>query len=99
MASTLRSVSHEDRLSLIEHLTELRTRLIICLVAFIACTAVCMWQNQRVLNILNRPLTSTQKVSSRDPIQVGARYDQLVAKFAQQTALINRRMAATAKDV
>ncbi len=98
MAKTLRSVSHEDRLSLIEHLTELRTRLIVCLAAFIACTAVCMWQNQRVLNILNRPLTTTQKKSSTDPIQVGARYDQLVARFAGQTATINRRLAGSTED-
>src|SRR3954452_12507048 len=98
MASALRSVSHEDRLSLIEHLTELRVRIVICLVAFIACTAGCMWQNQRVLNILNRPLTSTQKESSTDPIQVGARYDQLVARFAKQSATIDRRAAAQTED-
>ena len=98
MATALRSVGHEDRLSLIEHLTELRTRIVICLAAFIACTAVCMWQNQRVLNILNRPLTETQKASSTDPIQVGARYDQLVAKFAEQSSAIYRRSAALTED-
>src|SRR3954452_10720212 len=98
MATALRPVAHDDRLSLIEHLTELRVRIIICLVAFIGCTALCMWQNQRVLNILNRPLTTTQKKSSTDPIQVGARYDQLVARFAQQSAYINRRAAASTDD-
>ena len=35
MASTLRPIRHEDRLSLVEHLDELRTRLIICVVAFV----------------------------------------------------------------
>ena len=57
MATALRPVAHEDRLSLVEHLTELRVRIVICLVAFVAATAFCMWQNQRVLDILNKPLT------------------------------------------
>src|SRR5690349_14102321 len=98
MASTLRSVGHEDRLSLIEHLTELRARIIICLVAFVACTALCMWQNQRVLNILNDPLTSTQKASSKDPIQAGTRYDQLLARYIDQSSDTFRRAAAVADD-
>ena len=52
----------------------------ICLVAFVAATALCMWQNQRVLDILNSPLTHDgQKPATRDPIQQGARYDQLLA--------------------
>ena len=59
MASALRTVAHDDRLSLVEHLTELRVRIVICLVAFIACTVLCFWQNDRVLDILNDPLTST----------------------------------------
>ena len=82
MASTLRPVSHEDRLSLVEHLTELRTRLVICIVAFVATTALCMLQNQRVLDILNRPLEQTVDAGNRDPLIVGARYDQLVAQMA-----------------
>src|SRR5829696_748693 len=98
MATALRPVGHEDRLSLIEHLTELRVRIVICLAAFIVLTALCMWQNQRVLNILNEPLTSTQKESSTDPIQVGARYDQLVAQFAKESAAVNRRAAALTED-
>ena len=98
MATALRGVGHDDRLSLIEHLTELRTRLIICLAAFIACTAVCMWQNQRVLDILNDPLTSTQKASTKDPIQQGTLYDQLLAKYTTQSSAVFRRLAATEDD-
>src|ERR1043165_6160142 len=98
MASALRPVSHDDRLSLIEHLTELRARIVICLIAFVACTALCMWQNQRVLNILNDPLTSTQKASSTDPIQAGTRYDQLLARYIDQSSATFRRLAAVTND-
>ena len=68
MARTLRPVAHDDRLSLVEHLTELRTRLIICIVAFVATTALCFFQNQQVLDILNRPLETTVDAGNRDPI-------------------------------
>src|SRR3954454_8575599 len=98
MATTLRSVGHDDRLSLIEHLTELRARIVISLIAFVACTALCMWQNQRVLDILNDPLTSTQKASSKDPIQAGTLYNQLIAKYTRQSSATFRRLAATIDD-
>ena len=37
MATTLRPIRHEDRLSLVEHLDELRKRLIVCVVVFVGC--------------------------------------------------------------
>ena len=64
MATTLRGVKHEDQLSLVEHLDELRTRLLISLFAFVICFAVAFWQNDNVLKIVNRPFvkaTSGQK--------------------------------------
>src|SRR4051794_3081169 len=94
MASALRTVAHDDRLSLVEHLTELRVRIVICLAAFIACTVVCFWQNNRVLDILNKPLTSTVKKGTADPIQQGARWDQLVAGTLKETSTVNRLAAA-----
>ena len=56
MATALRPIAHEDRLSLVEHLDELRTRLIICLLVFFAAGAVCFWQNDAILEIMDRPL-------------------------------------------
>src|ERR687893_1860157 len=94
MASTLRSVGHEDRLSLVEHLTELRVRIVICLIAFVASTAVCFWQNQVVLDLLNAPLTETVKAGAADPIEQSTRHGQLVAQLERETALV-LRIAAT----
>ena len=52
----IKSVSHEDRLTLVEHLDELRTRIIIAIAAFVVGFALCAWQNHEILDILNRPL-------------------------------------------
>lgn len=52
----MRPIAHEDRLSVVDHLDELRTRLIVCAVAFIAAWALTGWQNHLVLEIVNKPL-------------------------------------------
>jgi len=41
--SRLRPVGHEDRLSLVEHLDELRTRLILSLAVFMVAFSFCYW--------------------------------------------------------
>ena len=56
MASTLRPIRHEDRLSLVDHLDELRKRLIACIVVFLIAFGVCLWQDNAILDIMNRPL-------------------------------------------
>lgn len=52
----MRPIAHEDRLSVVDHLDELRSRLIVCAVAFIAAWALTGWQNHLVLEIVNKPL-------------------------------------------
>jgi sec-independent protein translocase protein TatC len=52
----LRPVDFEDRLTLVEHLDELRTRIIISVAAFVVAFALCFWQNSRLLDIANGPL-------------------------------------------
>jgi sec-independent protein translocase protein TatC len=52
----LRAVSHEDRLTLVEHLDELRTRIIVCLAVFGVALALCFWQNHLLLEIAAGPL-------------------------------------------
>jgi sec-independent protein translocase protein TatC len=39
--SRLRPVGHDERLSLVEHLDELRTRLIYCILVLVAAFSVC----------------------------------------------------------
>jgi sec-independent protein translocase protein TatC len=56
VARRLRPIGHDDRLSIVEHLDELRTRIIICILAFGAAWALTAWQNHLVLRIVNHPL-------------------------------------------
>jgi sec-independent protein translocase protein TatC len=51
-----RPIGHEDRLTLVEHLDELRTRLVISIFAFVVAMGLCFWQNHRLLDIINDPL-------------------------------------------
>jgi sec-independent protein translocase protein TatC len=52
----MRPIAHDDRLSVVDHLDELRSRLIVCAVAFIVAWALTGWQNHLVLKIVNKPL-------------------------------------------
>ena len=61
MARRVRPVSHEDRLSLVEHLDELRSRLIVSATAFGVALGLCFWQNHLLLEIASGPLPSGHK--------------------------------------
>jgi sec-independent protein translocase protein TatC len=56
VSKRIRPIGHEDRLSLVEHLDELRTRIIISLAAFGVALGLCFWQNHLLLRIANHPL-------------------------------------------
>src|ERR1700750_2084078 len=56
MAPRVKPVSHEDRLTLVEHLDELRSRLIVCILVLAVALALCFWQNHLLLEIAQGPL-------------------------------------------
>jgi sec-independent protein translocase protein TatC len=62
MAKVLRPIGHEDRLSVVDHLDELRSRLFVCLAALAVAFALCYWQNNALLDLLNKPLHSVTEV-------------------------------------
>jgi sec-independent protein translocase protein TatC len=79
MSTALRPIGHEDRLSLVEHLDELRTRLILCIVAVGVCFAVAFWQNHALLKVLNTPLKDTTKTATKNapgPLGAQGRFDR-----------------------
>ena len=61
MPRRVRPVSHEDQLTLVEHLDELRSRLIVCILVFGVALALCFWQNNLLLEIASHPLPEGHK--------------------------------------
>src|SRR5436305_3021397 len=55
----LRPIGHEDQLSIVEHLDELRSRLIVCGLVLAVAFGLCFWQNHALLKVLNRALPHT----------------------------------------
>jgi sec-independent protein translocase protein TatC len=94
MATRLKPIAHDERLSLVEHLDELRTRIIICVVAFSVVFGICLWQDDRILKIVNEPLAEAQSNKpcdqTRDPLEQAACW-----QTAQK--LVNERIAQTAR--
>ena len=88
MATALRPVGHEDKLSIVDHLDELRSRLIICVLALVVTSALCYWQNANVLEVLNRPLeTRVQGDSNRggaDRLEGAAAFNRGLGEFAER---------------
>jgi sec-independent protein translocase protein TatC len=51
-----RAVKFDEHLTLVEHLDELRTRIIVAVAALVVASSLCFWQNDLLLEIANRPL-------------------------------------------
>lgn len=62
----VKAVRHEDELTLVQHLDELRSRVIVSLASFGVALALCFWQNHMLLEIANGPLPG-----GREPITFG----------------------------
>ena len=54
----IRPINYEDRLSVVDHLDELRSRLVISVSAFAIALGICFWQNNLLLKVVNKPLPS-----------------------------------------
>ena len=88
MAIAVRPIGHEDRLSLVDHLGELRARVLICAIGFSAAFAFALWQNHALLNIVNEPLEQTTTSASkhaRGPLGAAARFDVELRESLKQT--------------
>jgi sec-independent protein translocase protein TatC len=82
----LRTIGHDEHLTTVGHLDELRTRLIASLVVIAVAFGLCFWQNHRLLHAINRPLahqTQEQVRAGHGPL--GATY--AVAQGARDVAL------------
>lgn len=91
MATAIRTIGHEERLSVIEHLDELRARLIVSALALALAFGLCLWQNHRLLHFINRPLvhqTAHQVRSGEGPAGQTWLAQQATRRLALDTARI-----------
>lgn len=94
MAKRLRPIGHDDRLSVVDHLDELRHRLIICGATLAVVFAGCFIFSGHLLTLLNQPLSNLDRNSSLTGNQPALRKNlaglsgdlQLLARSPSQTA-------------
>jgi sec-independent protein translocase protein TatC len=55
----VKTLSYDDEVSLVEHLDELRARVVVSLSVFGVAFALCIWQSQLLLELANGPLPSS----------------------------------------
>jgi sec-independent protein translocase protein TatC len=93
VTKALRPIGQDDRLSIVDHLDELRSRLIVCLVALLVAFAVCFWQNHALLDVLNRALPDNSSVTNQQGLgRAASQAVQLRALFTTEAAT-NRSLA------
>ena len=91
MATALRPIGHEDRLTIVDHLDELRKRLFVCAATLAIAFAFAFWQNGTLLDILNKPLKDStptiQESSGKGRLaQVAAAQREVQSGFAAAAA-------------
>jgi sec-independent protein translocase protein TatC len=115
MPKRLTPIGHEERLSVVDHLDELRSRLIVCAAVLIVAFGFCFWQNDHLLHWLNRalPPATTTKASNKigglahDNVSTGKHLERVggdLSKLAQLhgsglTPQGQALLAAAAKEV
>jgi sec-independent protein translocase protein TatC len=102
VATAIRPVGYDDRLSVVEHLDELRSRLIIAVAAFVVAFTVCLVFNHQILQVINHPLkVTTEKRTEEGKGILGQIYvlnrtvRQLEAYDAQIYRTVEPRLTAT----
>jgi sec-independent protein translocase protein TatC len=65
----LKAAQFDERLTLVEHLDELRTRIIVCLIALVLTCGLCFWQNHTLIDIVNTPLPNDIKPITLSPAE------------------------------
>ncbi len=80
----VRPIGHADRISIVDHLDELRSRLIITAVVLVGAFSVCYWQNHLILKLVNQPLEDAQQAGGKDPLEQAARFNVTLGVVLRQ---------------
>jgi sec-independent protein translocase protein TatC len=66
VSNAIRSIPHDAQLSVVGHLDELRTRLLVSLAAVVVAFGFCFWQNHALLHLIDSPLAHQTQQQVRD---------------------------------
>jgi len=91
MATALKPIGHEDRLTIVDHLDELRSRLIVCAAVLGVAFAICFWQNGALIDVLNQPLKDST------PTVQNSKGNGRLAQVAAAQLEVQKGFAATAR--
>jgi sec-independent protein translocase protein TatC len=83
----IRPIGHDQRLTVVGHLDELRSRIIVSLLALAVAFGFCFWQNHALLSLINRPLahqTQQQVHDGQGPLGQAYRVQQSARDVAVQ---------------
>jgi sec-independent protein translocase protein TatC len=94
MGRVLKPIGHDERLSIVDHLDELRSRVFVCLAALVVAFGLAFWQQQRLLKVLNRPLPANS-INSRTNHLNGLTGDALKESQYLSSAAENLRNLST----
>jgi sec-independent protein translocase protein TatC len=101
-ARRLAPVAYDQRLSLVAHLDELRTRIIVSLLALGVAFGLCFWQNHRLLELINRPLahqTQAQIRAGHGPLGATYTVQRSARDVARQLRTVVGALAHTAHPI
>jgi sec-independent protein translocase protein TatC len=65
----LKTAAFDERMTLVEHLDELRTRIIVSIVVLSVAVGLCFWQNDLLLDIANKPLPDGKEPITFSPTE------------------------------
>ena len=67
----LRAAKFDEQMTLVEHLDELRNRIIVCVAVLVVAVGLCFWQNHLLIDIANKPLPNALNGHPIKPITFG----------------------------
>jgi sec-independent protein translocase protein TatC len=91
----LRPIGHEERLSVVDHLDELRNRLFVCAGVLIAVFCICFAFNHPLINILNRALPQQPSTGLGSQPRQNANQHDAFREIEHAAALLQQGLAAS----
>ena len=91
----VRPIGHEDRLSVVDHLDELRGRLILCAATLFVAFCLCFWQNQHLLNLLNHALPHNANSALTNTDKLNTETERLFRSIGTDARALSAGLAAS----